>query len=212
MKDMLDKKCNEFLELLASKAPVPGGGSACAYVGAIGMALGSMVGNLTVGKERYKEVEEDVKVLLHQATKIMERLKQLVVKDAECFYPLSQAFKLPRDTEQQRAFRNEKIQEALHGASQVPLEIAQCCFDALNLHEELAKKGTKLAISDIGVGAALCKAALQGAKMNVLINTRMMEDEKRKQELEQKIFKIEEQAFEKADQIIADIENYLMRG
>ena len=141
----------------------------------------------------------------------MERLKQLVVKDAECFYPLSQAFKLPRDTEQQRAFRNEKIQEALHGASQVPLEIAQCCFDALNLHEELAKKGTKLAISDIGVGAALCKAALQGAKMNVLINTRMMEDEKRKQELEQKIFKIEEQAFEKADQIIADIENYLMR-
>ncbi len=209
---MLDKNCDEFLNLLASKLPIPGGGGACAYVGAIGIALGSMVGNLTIGKKKYKEVEEDVKQLIHEAERIMNNLKRLAIKDEEVFYPLAQAFKLPKDTEEQKKLKEEKTQESLIGASQVPLEIAQCCLDAIRLHEELAQKGSRLAISDVAVGTAFCKAALQGAKFSVLINTGMMKDQKKKEEFEGKIAEIEKKAFLKADSIISNIEKYLIGG
>jgi formiminotetrahydrofolate cyclodeaminase len=206
----LDKNCDQFLNILASKFPVPGGGGACAYAGAIDIALGSMVGNLTVGKKKYIELEEDIKQLIHEAERIMNNLKSLVVKDMEKFYPLAQIFKFPEETKEQKKWKGEKIQESLIEASQVPLQIAQCCLDTICLYEEFAQKGAKMAVSDIGVGTALCKAVLQGAKFNVLINSRIMEDQKKKEEFEGKIIEIEKEAFLKADKIISDIEKYLM--
>ncbi|MDR6997841.1 cyclodeaminase/cyclohydrolase family protein [Neobacillus niacini] len=206
---MLDKSCNVFIEELSSKSPVPGGGGASAYVGALGMALGSMVGNLTVGKKKYKDVEADIIELLNRSEVIMNRLKALVKKDAEVFYPLSQAYGLPSSTEEEKKHKETVLQEALIEASMVPLEIAKNCLEAIHLHEEYAKKGTRIAISDVGVGVAFCKAALQGAKLNVLINTKIMKDLELKKRIETELQEIERVGLEKTDQIYNDVEKML---
>lgn len=206
---MLEKSSNDFIEELSSKSPVPGGGGASAYVGALGMALGSMVGNLTVGKKKYKDVEADIIELLNRSEVIMNRLKALVKKDAEVFYPLSQAYGLPSSTEEEKKHKETVLQEALIEASMVPLEIAKNCLEAIHLHEEYAKKGTRIAISDIGVGVAFCKAALQGAKLNVLINTKIMKDLELKKRIETELQEIERVGLEKADQIYNDVEKML---
>lgn len=206
---MLNKSCNEFIEELSSKAPVPGGGGASAYVGALGMSLGSMVGNLTLGKKKYADVEEDIKELLKKSEEVINNLKNLVHKDAEVFYPLSQAYGLPKDTEEQKAAKEEALQKALVQATLVPLEIARYCLKAIDLHEEYAQKGTAIAISDVGVGVVFCKAALQGAKLNVLINTKIMKDQELKNKIETELKEIEEKGLAKADKIYKDVENLL---
>jgi methenyltetrahydrofolate cyclohydrolase len=206
---MLEKSCNVFIEELSSKAPVPGGGGASAYVAALGMALGSMVGNLTLGKKKYAHVEEDIKVLLEKSEDVITNLKALVHKDAEVFYPLSQAYGLPKDTEEQKAAKEEALQKALIQATLVPLEIARYCLKAIDLHEEYAQKGTAIAISDVGVGVVFCKAALQGAKLNVLINTKIMKDQELKNKIEAELKEIEERGLAKADKIYSDVENLL---
>ncbi|MDQ6597021.1 sugar ABC transporter substrate-binding protein [Bacillus salipaludis] len=206
---MLEKSCNDFIEELSSKSPVPGGGGASAYVGALGMALGSMVGNLTIGKKKYKDVEEDIIELLNKSEVIIGQLKALVQKDAEVFYPLSQAYGLPTATEEEKNYKESVLQEALIEASRIPLEIAKNCLEAILLHEEYAKKGTRIAISDVGVGVAFCKAALQGAKLNVLINTKIMKDQELKNKIENELFEIERVGLAKADQIYQEVEKLL---
>ena len=206
---MLQKTCVEFIEELSSKSPVPGGGGASAYVAALGMALGSMVGNLTLGKKKYQEVEEDIRILFAKSEKIIDALKDLVQKDAEVFYPLSQAYGMPQDTEEEKAAKEAVLQKALIAASEVPLQIASCCLDAIELHEEYAKKGTRIAISDVGVGVIFCKAALQGAKLNVLINTKIMKDQVLKNNLESRLYAIEKIGLEKADNIYRYVESQL---
>lgn len=206
---MLDKSCNTFIQELSSKAPVPGGGGASAYVGALGMALGSMVGNLTVGKKKYKDVEEDIIQLLEKSEEIINNLKSLVQKDADVFYPLSQAYRLPSSTEEEKEKKDEVMQEVLVDATMVPLDIARNCLAAIELHEEYAKKGTRIAISDVGVGVIYCKAALQGAKLNVLINTQIMKDQELKTKVENELEEIERVGLAKADQIYNDVEKLL---
>ncbi len=208
---MLTKSCEEFVQVLASKAPVPGGGGACAYVAALGMALGSMVGNLTVGKKKYKAVEEEIQALLIESEALMHSLKVLVEKDAEAFYPLIQAYQLPKNTDQEKEIKENTLQEALVGAASIPLEIGRYCLKAIDLHEQFAKKGTMMAISDIGVGVAFCKAALQGAKLNVIINTKMMRDQALKDKMEEEIYQIEKEGIQKADKIFSDIEKLLIK-
>lgn len=207
---MLEKSCHEFIQELSSKAAVPGGGGASAYVGALGMALGSMVGNLTVGKKKYKDVEEDIIELLQKSETIIDNLKGLVAKDAEVFFPLSKAYGLPSTTEEEKKTKEEVLQEALVEATMVPLEIAKNCLAAIHLHEEYAKKGTRIAISDVGVGVIFCKAALQGAKLNVLINTKIMKDQDLKNKVENEIQEIEKIGLAKADQIYQDVEKMLI--
>lgn len=209
---MLDKSCNDFIEVLSSKAPVPGGGGASAYVGALGMALGSMVGNLTLGKKKYADVEEDIKELLVKSQEIIDSLKKLVARDAEVFYPLSQAYGLPKDTEEERIAKEAALQHALVDATMVPLEIAKYCLKAIELHEEYAKKGTRIAISDVGVGVVFCKAALQGAKLNVLINTKIMKDMDLKSKIENELREIEKKGIKMADKIYQDVEKQLISG
>lgn len=204
---MLEKSCREFLELLASKEPVPGGGGACAYVGALGMALGCMVANLTVGKDKYKEVQEDINSHLTQGYELINKLDDLVRKDAQVFYPLSKAYGLPRNTPEEILVREKTLQEALVSASQVPMDIAKLCAEALELLEQLAVKGTRIAISDIGVGAVFCEAALRGARLNVLINTRLMKNEEMKMELEKTIDQLESVYVKKTKEILNIVEN-----
>ncbi len=206
---MLEMSCNDFIQDLAAKKPVPGGGGASAYVGALGMALGSMVGNYTVGKKKYKDVEEDVIELLKKSEAVIENLKALVAKDAEVFYPLSKAYGLPSETEEEKAAKEEVLQKALVDATMVPLDIARNCLEAIKLHEEYAQKGTKIAISDVGVGVAFCKAALLGAKLNVLINTKIMKDQELKTKVESEMAEIESIGLAKADEIYKIVEDQL---
>ena len=162
--------CTEFLDALASKAPVPGGGGASALVGAVGVALGNMVGNLTVGKKKYADVEADIIALDQKAEALQARLTELVAADAEVFEPLSRAYGLPKETEEQRAYKAQVMEQVLDAACAVPMDIMRAVCEAIELHRDYARMGSAIAISDVGVGVAFCKAALQGASLNVFIN------------------------------------------
>lgn len=171
-----DMSCREFAEVLASKAPVPGGGGASALCGALGAALGSMVGELTVGKKKYADVEEDIKALMVKAADVRERLIELIDKDAESFEPLAKAYGMPKETEEQQAEKERVMQTALRAACDTPMQIMRTVCQALDITAEFAAKGSKLAISDAGCAAALCRGALQAASLNVFINTMSMTD------------------------------------
>ncbi len=169
---MLDKSVTEFTELLASKAAVPGGGGASALVGAIGIALGDMVGELTVGKKKYADVEEDVKALMAKAQDLRVRLLACVNKDAEAFEPLSKAYGIPKDDPS----RDGIMEKCLRDAAAAPLEILDLCCEAIELQREFAAKGSVLAISDAATGVVFCWSAMYGAAVNVKVNTKAMKD------------------------------------
>ena len=174
---MTEKSCDYFLEVLASKAPVPGGGGAAALGGAIGMALSNIVGNLTVGKKKYADVEEEVKELLAEGYRIMEELKALVDKDAEVFEPLSKAYSLPKDTPEQAAHKAKVMEERSINACSVPLEIMRKAYAGIKIHARMGQIGSRLAISDVGCGVAFLKAALVCGHLNVLINLGAIRDQ-----------------------------------
>lgn len=206
---MLQKSCEEWILDLASKSPTPGGGGASALVGAIGMALGSMVGNLTVGKKKYAEVEDEMQLLLKKSESLMLKLEELVEQDALAFAPLAAAYRLPDSTPEKRAEKDRVVQEALVGATACPVSIARCCYDALELLEVYAHKGSAMAVSDAGVGASCCRAALEGAKLNILINLRLMKDEEQKAFFKGRLTVIVEEGILLADRIYRYVEERL---
>lgn len=206
---MLESSCLKFIDELASKSPVPGGGGASALVGSLGVALGSMVGNLTVGKQKYADVEEDIKILLKKSEALIMRLNQLVHKDAAVFEPLARAYGMPISTAEERVEKDRVLQEALVQATKVPLAIAECSLEGLRLLEQYANKGSRLALSDAGVGAAFCKSSIQGSKLNVLINLKLMKDEALKNELKRKMEVIESEGLRLADQVYHYVEEQL---
>ena len=165
---MTEQTIGTFMEELASKAPVPGGGGASALVGAVGAALASMVSNLTVGKKKYADVEEDVKAILEQATALRARLLALMDEDAAAFAPLAAAYGIPKDDPDRAA----TMEKALQTACQPPMEMMRTICKVIELHDELADKGSVIAVSDVGVGVICCKAA----SLNVFINTESMTD------------------------------------
>ena len=173
---MTTKSCDYFLEVLASKAPVPGGGGAAALGGAIGMALSNMVGNLTVGKKRYAAVEEEVQALLNEGGKIIDDLKGLVDRDAAVFAPLAKAYSLPKDTPEQAAHKEKVMEECSKTACSVPLEIMRRAYAGIKIHERMGQIGSRLAISDVGCGVIFLKAALISGYLNVLINLGAIKD------------------------------------
>jgi len=203
---MITKNCKEFIDILASAAPVPGGGGASAFVGAIGTALGSMVGNLTLGKKKYENVQEDIKAILGKAYVLQEELLNLIEKDAEVFEPLSKAYGLPRATDEEKNKRDLVMEDALKLACSVPINIMEQAIAAIELHEELAAKGTKIAVSDVGVGVLFCKSALMGASLNVFINTKMMKDRVYAEVIDANTDKILKEGCEKADRIYKEVE------
>ena len=194
--------CEEFVDVLASKAPVPGGGGASALVGAIGMALGNMVGSLTVGKKKYADVEADIIALKEKATALQADFLRLVEADAEVFEPLAKAYGMPRETEEEKAEKARVMAIVLKDACAVPME--KCC-EAIDVIEEFAAKGSALAISDAGVGVTFCKAALLGASLNVFINTKSMADKEYAASLNEKADKMIADYSKKADEIFAAV-------
>lgn len=169
--------CEKFLDETFSKAPVPGGGGVAALVGSIGVALAGMVGNLTTGKKKYAEYQADIERILTDARTLQDELLSLIDKDAENFYPLSQCYGLPAETDEEKAIKEEKMQAALKVAITAPIEIVKLSYKAIKLHEELMTKGSKLAVSDVGCGVVCLKAALQSGWLNVMINLKSITDE-----------------------------------
>lgn len=169
---MLNKNVTEFTEALASKSAVPGGGGASALVGAIGIALGDMVGELTVGKKKYADVEEDVRALMVRAQELRVKLLSCVNKDAKAFEPLSRAYGIPKDD----PTRDEVMEKCLRDAAGAPLEILDLCCEAIELQKEFAAKGSVLAISDAATGVVFSLSAMYGAAVNVKVNTKSMKD------------------------------------
>ena len=173
---MTDMTMDNFLAVLSSSEPVPGGGGACGYVAAVGMSLGNMVLALTTGKKKYAEYQEEIEELIVKATDLTKRLAECMDKDAESFKPLAAAYGLPKDTEEQLEHRNKVMENALLIASEAPLSMMELIVEAIKLIDRISVIGSRLAISDAGVGVQMCKAALNGASLNVYINTKLMKN------------------------------------
>ncbi len=171
-----EKNIPDFIEVLASKDAVPGGGGAAALCGAIGCALGNMVGSLTVGKKKYADVEEEIIELKAKSDELQKRLLTLIDEDAAGFEPLSKAYGLPAETDEEKAHKKEVLEKCSKDACEVPLKIMGSCCEAIDIISEFAAKGSALAVSDAGCGAIICKSALYAASLNVFINTKGMED------------------------------------
>lgn len=198
--------CRDFVNVLGSSEPVPGGGGASALVGAVGTALGSMVASLTIGKKKYKDVEEDMIALREKAQKLQDQLVGLIERDAEVFAPLAAAYGMPKETPEEIEKKEQVMAVVLKDAAMVPLEIMERCCDALDLMREFAAKGSVLAISDAGVGAACCRAALQGASLNVFINTKSMKDRETAAAINEKADRMLDTYVPMADEIFRSVE------
>lgn len=192
-----------FIDDLASAAPVPGGGGASAYVGALAAALGSMVGNLTVGKAAYAQVEAEAQAALADLDVARRRLVQLVDEDARAFEPISRAYKMPHATPEEQAARHAAIQAALAGACEPPLEIMQQALALLGPCDLLAHHGSRLARSDIGVAAAFARAAADGASLTVHVNAKDMDDRWQAARLSAQADDLRRQVREKADELFS---------
>ncbi len=173
---MTGKPVTEFLDELASSAPAPGGGAVAALAGALGAALVSMVGNLTLGKKDYVGVQDQVNDLLAQSERLRGRLASLIEEDYAAYMRLSAAMKLPRATDEEKAARAEAVQAALKGATDTPQQIAETCAAAMKLCRPMAEIGNKNAVSDAGVAVLMAEAGLRSAALNVLINLGTIKD------------------------------------
>ena len=197
-KDMFpEKTVKEFTEVLASKEAVPGGGGASALIGAIGISLGDMVGELTVGKKKYAEVEDEIKELMAKAQELRAEFLALMDDDAEAFAPLAKAYSIPKDDPS----RTNVLENALRIACSAPLNIMRACCKSLVFMKEFAKKGSRLAVSDAGCGALACKAALQAASLNIFINTKSMVDREYAAALEKEVNDMLEKYCPLADEV-----------
>lgn len=172
--------CARFAEDLSSKSSVPGGGAAAAYVGALGAALAQMVGNFTLGKKKYAAFEEDVERINAKAEELRGGLVNLVDEDAYAFAPLAEAYAIPKEDPS----REQAIQAATAKAAECPIGVMHLCCEAVELLEELRDKGSSMLMSDVGCGAALCRAALEAAAMNVYVNTASLDDKSLADKLE----------------------------
>lgn len=202
---MMQKQMDVFMEELASKAAVPGGGGASALGGAMGASLGSMVVNLTLGKKKYASVQEELEGLMGRILELKKELEQLVEEDAVVFEPLSKAYGLPSQTEEEKAYKDKVMEENLLAASLVPLRMMEKAVEMIEIHKVLGQKGSRLAISDVGVGVQFCRCALLGAVMNVYINTKSMKNRDVAEELNAKADALIEKGTREADEIYASV-------
>ena len=195
--DMTMQSCRKFVEVLASDAPAPGGGGAAALVGAIGAALGNMVASLTVGKKKYTAVEAEIIALKEKCDTLQQELLDQVEADEKNFLPLAKAYAIPKDD----SARDAALEEGAVLACKTPLCIMELCCEAIDCMAVFAEKGSRLAVSDAGCGAVLCKAAMQAASLNVFTNTKMMKNRSVADALNAKANAILEEYCPIADQI-----------
>ena len=199
--DQTLSSCREFVNILASDAPAPGGGGAAALVGAIGTALGNMVGSLTVGKKKYADVESEIIALKAKCDALQTQLLDQVAADEEGFLPLAKAYGIPKDDPN----RAEILENATVAACAVPMRIMELCCESLDCIAVFAAKGSRLAVSDAGCAAVCVKAALQAASLNVFINTKSLQNRAVAEEMNAKTNAMLDKYGALADQIFTEV-------
>ena len=199
--DMTLASCREFVTVLASDAPAPGGGGAAALVGAIGTALGNMVGSLTVGKKKYADVQDEIIALKAKCDELQKQLLDQVEADEINFLPLAKAYGIPKDDPN----RDKVMEEATIIACSTPMKIMELCCEAIEAIAVFAAKGSRLAVSDAGCGAVCCKAAMQAASLNVFINTKSLKNRELAEEMNAKAFGMLDKYCAMADEIFEEV-------
>ncbi|WP_105617167.1 cyclodeaminase/cyclohydrolase family protein [Vallitalea okinawensis] len=202
---LADKTVKEFLDETASNNPVPGGGSIAAESGATAAALVEMVANLTIGKKKYVEVEEEMKVAAKLAKKFRETLLEDIDRDAKAFDEVMKAFKMAKETDEEKAVRREAIQEATKEAANVPLEVAKKAYEVMDLAEFVVKKGNKNAVTDGAVAAMLARTAVLSALYNVKINLGSIKDEAYVAQVTKEVEKLEAKAKSQEKEILKSV-------
>lgn len=188
---LMDESIRNYIQNVASKEPTPGGGSVAALAGSLGSALTAMVGYLTIGRKMYEELDNEAKKEMdnnfEELKKSIEKLNHIVDEDTKAFDKVMEAFKLPKETDEEKKNRSQAIQEGYKVALEVPLRCAEECFKVLELQKIFADYGNVNAITDVGVGALLAATGLEGALLNVKINLNSIKDQEYKNKMEQKI-------------------------
>lgn len=198
---------NEFIEKLGSKDAVPGGGGAAALTASLGISLCKMAANLTVGKKKFAEVEAEMYDIIAECDKLSAEFVGLIQKDADGFLPLSKAYGLPTETEEQKKYKEEILEKELVNAAAVPFEIMEKCARAIELSAIVAEKGSKLVVSDAACAINTCMSALKCASLNVYINTKYMKDKEKALELNQRADKLISDSSEVADKVFLNVIN-----
>jgi len=197
-----EQKLSEFLNVLSSNAPTPGGGSASALSGTVGASLVAMVANLTIGKKKYADVEAEMKEVLLKAIGLRDEMGALIEEDARSFDAVMVAFKMPKETDEEKRVRREKIEEATKVATETPLRVMRKCLEGMNLCSVVAEKGNANSISDAGVASLQFKTAAKGAMLNVLINLPGIKDESFKEKAKKEADSIYETVESRSSEIL----------
>ena len=198
---LAELKTAEFVDLLASDAPAPGGGSAAALEGALGAALTAMVCGLTVGKKKYAEFQELAEEAQKKATDLKARFVDVMDRDTEAFNVVSAAFGMPKETDEEKAARSAAIQKGLEGCTKTPFEMMELAAETLELTASILGKSNDSAASDLGVSALSLRAAIQGAWLNVLINIGSLKNKELAEDYRKKGEALLAKALPLADQI-----------
>ena len=200
--NLVNLTIKEFLSELASSSPAPGGGRVAALSGALGASLSSMVCNLTIGKDKYNNVQNEIKKVLNKSEHLCKKLTKLIDKDTEAFNTVMKAFKMPKETEEQKNTRSKVIQEAYRLAANVPFETAKTCEEILEVAMVVAKKGNQSSITDAAISAIMAKAGVEGAILNIKINLSSIKDEKFVKNINAQIEKLQKNANNKTTEIL----------
>jgi formiminotetrahydrofolate cyclodeaminase len=201
---LMDMTVKEFLTELASNSPAPGGGSVSAMAGSLSAALVSMVANLTTDNNDSGQ-NQDVDAALKRAADLMAVLEEAVDADTEAFNKVMDAYRLPKQTEEEKKKRSQAIQQALQGAALHPMKVARQCLDVLRLCSWAAAEGNPNALSDAGVAALLAQSGIRGALYNVEINLSSIKD----QQFKERLAGEKEEILKEAVKLQKDIEEHL---
>ncbi|MBS4937775.1 MAG: cyclodeaminase/cyclohydrolase family protein [Lachnospiraceae bacterium] len=201
MEKFVKYSLEEFVDALASKAAVPGGGGASALAASLGIALGNMVGEFTVGKKKYADAEEELRVCMARAKDLSRKFLNCIERDAAAFEPLSRAYAIPKDDKN----RDIVMENCLRDAAKVPMEILRLVCEAIKLEERFAVLGSMMIQSDAAVGASILRSSLLGAAVNVKINTKSMKDREYADSVNKEVDALVEEYLPLADSIFEHI-------
>lgn len=201
MEKFVKYSLEEFVDALASKAAVPGGGGASALAASLGIALGNMVGEFTVGKKKYADAEDELRACMVRAKDLSGKFLNCIERDAEAFEPLSRAYAIPKDDKN----RDIVMENCLRDAAKVPMEILHLVCEAIKLEERFAVLGSVMIQSDAAVGASILRSSLLGAAVNVKINTKSMKDREYADSVNKEVDALVEEYLPLADSIFEHI-------
>lgn len=211
---LIELTVKDYVRSVSSESPTPGGGSVAALAGSLGGALTNMVGNLTIGKKVYDGVPQEQKVNMEEAfqriDKLIEELILIVDEDSTAFDDVMRAFKLPKETDEEKKLRTNAIQEGYKKAMEVPLRCAEKCLEILRLQDVFANYGNVNAITDVGVGTLLAYTGLEGALFNVIINLKSIKDQEYKAQIESKLDALMEEGKRLKEEMLAIVYKRLL--